>query len=451
MAPTPPTTRRSRRSRRRSRRSRSEAQSSRGATGVVSGHRASKVTHKSGSEAASTPTQLLRPPQAALTYPQPVEVYSAPSWRPAYPQVGQFAMTVEEEVVATGPTGLVFFKRLQDHVSKPWSELRSLPKTRVMLNNQSVSGLAIYSSRWGLNVYCVSGGKLYTFYRSDKHSSFFAENLHVPMLTTLVSGTPTVAYIDGRSKDVDADEYEDMYYDFDGGDGERQERWSLVIPCQSGGLLHTSTAGPEIPAEGIPGDGGWEPVEVVATNLGVISAVSTATTRTEDNYETNINIVAACIVESQLHTVEGPFKDYETFSSWEAQTTARIHHPGEVTGNPVLIKDRKGQLDLLVPFKEGGIFHFVRTMSTPDEWPMIAYIKLPVIGPVACLGFIGTRPDSCKQRQLRAVVQSGGRLYRIKTDEASSPWSGSHIKSIVGPGPSSPQVSPTPRSETIIA
>ncbi|KAI1305439.1 hypothetical protein F5Y03DRAFT_355888 [Xylaria venustula] len=448
MAPAPPT--RSGRRSQRSRRHRSKSKSSRGGTGVASKNRVSKATQKSGSEAASIPGQPFRSLLTAPTCPRSVEVYSTTSWRVPYPEVGQFAITADE-VVAAGPSGLFSFKRLQDHVSKPWSEPRSLPDTQLGLNNQSVSGLGIYSSRWGLNVYCVSSGKLYTFYRPDDHDSFILQSPRGPFLTCLVSGIPALTYVDGRRrKDADTEDYlyevgDDLdCYD----DTLAPERWSLVIPCQSGGLLHISITGSNDPDKEIPGDNGWEQEDLVATNLGVISAVSAVTMRTRSNNETDINIVAVCIIKSQLHTVEGPFEDYATFSSWEAQTTARIHHPSEVTGNPVLLKDRKSQLDLLVPSMNGGVFHFFRTLSTPHEWHMIAHVGFPVIGPAACLGFIGSRPYTRKKKRFCAVFQSGGRLYRIQTHEASYPWSGSHIKPIVGPGPSSHPMLPASKSET---
>ncbi|KAI0423602.1 hypothetical protein F5Y09DRAFT_348677 [Xylaria sp. FL1042] len=52
----------------------------------------------------------------------------------------------EEEGVAAGPSGLFYFRRIHDDASKHWSESRAFPTTPVMLNGQSVSGLAIYSA-----------------------------------------------------------------------------------------------------------------------------------------------------------------------------------------------------------------------------------------------------------------------------------------------------------------
>ena len=49
------------------------------------------------------------------------------SWRQPYPSVGQFAMTELEEIVAAGPDGLFYFRRIQDHAAKPWSEPYAIP------------------------------------------------------------------------------------------------------------------------------------------------------------------------------------------------------------------------------------------------------------------------------------------------------------------------------------
>ncbi len=397
-----------------------------------------RTTYKSGSTATYNLSQLSPRLPTGLPRSLPVTTLSATSWRPAYPQIGQFAMTVSEEVVAASPSGLIYFRRVRDHDSEPWTEPRPLPNTPAMLNDTSVSGLAVCLSTEYLSVYCVSDGVLHSFYRSKKRGSSFVVNLRPPLSTYLVTGTPAVTLVEGKLKGKDADEDEDgdEDYQFD------KERWSLVVPCQSGGLLHTSTTGPCSSSHDVSKQDEWAPVDHVAADLGVISAVSIAAVHTRE-YEWDegfdIDIVAVCIASARLHTVEGRFEASEKkprHLKWKAQTSTRIHHPGEVTGNPVLVKRRTDQLDLLVPSTERGVFHFIRTTSTPDEWHMIARITFPEgIPTVSCLGFTCIRGRSPKPRRFRALVQSRGRLYNLRSHKGSNPWSRSSLKQIVVPGP----------------
>ncbi|KAI0183839.1 hypothetical protein EV127DRAFT_445996 [Xylaria flabelliformis] len=156
----------------------------------------------------------------------------------------------------------------------------------------------------------------------------------------------------------------------------------------------------------------------------------------------NVVIVAVCVVSARLHTLEGIFEWYSGYYSsssyeWKAQASTMISHPGEVTGNPVLINSGpfKNQLDLLVPSAEGGVFHFIRTDSTPNEWHMIARVAFPLSLPLAsCLAMNVDRP-AYQRGEFKALVQSGGRIYQVKTYEGTNPWSGSYLKPIVAPGP----------------
>lgn len=355
--------------------------------------------------------------------PLPVTALSTTSWRTEYPRIGQFAMTERDEIIAAVPSGLLYFKRVNDHVSKPWSEGRLLPNT-TMLNDSSVSGLAAMLTRASdprLYVYCVSGGTLHSFYRSTKDGSSWVKDSHPPFPNYPISGTPAVA---------SSDRYD-------------SQRWSLVVPCQSGGLLHTSTNGSSSSGSYYSEKKFWEPVDHVAKDLGIISSVSIAATRhkTGNGYGSpeKTGLVMVCVASGRLHTAEGEFSQsssrYSSSIKWEAKAPTRILHPGEVTGNPMLIKNDSGkQLDLLVPSAEGGIFHFVRTVSTPGEWHMIARIAFPQGLPAAaCLAIRSER--FYDTRHFRALIQSGGQLYYVTTTESSKPWSGSYLQPIVSPGP----------------
>ncbi|KAI8630529.1 hypothetical protein F5Y19DRAFT_474313 [Xylariaceae sp. FL1651] len=385
---------------------------------------ATPTTSRSRSTTAHDVCQSLSQRPAMSLSPLPVTTLSTTSWRKVYPRVGQFAMTEEEKVVAAGPQGLFYFKRVRDHASRPWSEARPLPNTPAVLNSSSVSGLAINLRESRLDVYCVSNGVMHNFYRSEKDGPSFMMNPHPPLSTFLVSGTPAITLVKDEIN--------------------HPKGWSLVVPCQSGGLLHTSTTGPsEHPRYGLEPEK-WEPVAYVAKNLGVISAVSIATTHTKKRNEKGTDIVAVCIASARLYTIEGRFERESSYGSslkWKAQAPTRICHPGEVTGNPVLVEQTKtsytkeNQLDLFVPSAEGGIFHFVRTTSTPDEWHMIARFAFPEGLPtVSCLAFHG-RDDWQQSRQFWALVQNGGRLYHISTYEGAKPWSGSYLRPVVTPGP----------------
>ncbi|KAI1159439.1 hypothetical protein F5B18DRAFT_636906 [Nemania serpens] len=86
-----------------------------------------------------------------------------------------------------------------------------------MLNDSSVSDLAAILIGASLYVYCVSGGTLHSFYRSTKDKSSRVEDSRPSFPNYPISGTPAVA--------------------------SSSQRWDLVVPCQSDGLLHTSTNG----------------------------------------------------------------------------------------------------------------------------------------------------------------------------------------------------------------
>jgi hypothetical protein len=379
---------------------------------------ATPTTSRRSSTAAAHCSQPSPPLPTTPPVSLPVTILSTTSWRTAYPRIGQFATTASEEVVAAGPSGLFYFKRVRDHDATPWSESRPLPNTQAILNDSSVSGLAIHSNESRLDVYCVSGGVLYSFYRSGEPLSLFVVNSRPPLSIYRVSGTPAVVATvkDGHGYGT-------------------VQRWSLVVPCQSGGLLHTSTTGHPSPGTWFPTGREWDPVDHVATDLGVISAVSITATHTYGPKHTDIVVV--CVASARLYTVEGGFaEEYGSFK-WRAQTSTRVHHPGEVTGNPVLVtKTPSNQLDLLVPSAEGGVFHFVRTTSTPDEWHMIARIAFPPGLPAAsCLACNITLEPLQQRRHFRAIVQSGGRLYQVGTYEGAHPWSGSYLQPIVAPGP----------------
>ncbi|KAI0007989.1 hypothetical protein F4779DRAFT_589408 [Xylariaceae sp. FL0662B] len=353
---------------------------------------------------------------------------STTSWRQPYPSVGQFAMTESEEVVAAGPNGLFYFRRIQDHPAKPWSESRPFPNVQVTLNKSTVSGLALYSGHDSqrLYLYCVSGGVLYSFYLTDKNNSSFLLDTSPPLVGCRVTGKPTIV----RSSDTC-------------GYGST-ERWSLVVPCQSGGLLHMSATDGRSYNSSVSTE--WEDVDYLATDLGIISAVSVAAVHnsTGSSSDTETELVAVCISRGQLNVVQGSFcRDgygYSRRLKWEGKTSTRILHPGEVTGNPALITDctsynNKKQLDLLVPSAEGGIFHFVRTRSAPNDWHMIGRVAFPRnTPPASCLSF-HYGPEAYGKRDLYALVQTRGRLYHVKTANQELPWYGARLNPIVHPGP----------------
>ncbi|KAI1099458.1 hypothetical protein F4804DRAFT_83512 [Jackrogersella minutella] len=334
----------------------------------------------------------------------------------AVSSVGQFAMTDSEQVVAAGPNGLFYFRRVQYHAATPWSESRPFPSVGVTLNDLTVSGLALYSGndpkgKSPLYLYCVSGGVLYSFYLPDIDDSSFLPATSPPLAGCRITGTPTVVR-SGYTPDCG-------------------EQWSLVVPCQSGGLLHTSATYPTSYYHSVTIR--WEAVDHLATDLGIIPAVSvTAVYNYFGNSKTAL--VAVCISKGKLNVVQGSFCS----NKWAGKTSTRILHPGEVTGNPVLITDdtcsSRPQLDLLVPSAEGGIFHFVRTFPAPD-WHMIGRVAFPQnIPPASCLSFHSWR-SIYEERKLYALVQIGGRLYHVKTTNDRLPWLNSRLYPIVQPGP----------------
>ncbi|CAI6083434.1 unnamed protein product [Clonostachys chloroleuca] len=408
------------------------------------GSRGALVTSRSGSSTLFGPGRSSSVQPLTVAPPSgPVRVTSldVSSWHPRYPVIGQFAMTASQEVVAAGPDGLFSFKRVNDHASKPWSNPRPFPGTP--LDSSSVSGIALHESTLSkrLDVFCVANGNLYTFSRStnDKDAkvsppSFVADS-SPPLATYRVSGSPATTTIKEESYN------------------HSKERYSLVVPSRSGGLLHTSIGPKQSSGFGSYSDPKteWEPVDHVATHLGVISAVTTATLEKDkgDGYGygvLSVDIVAVCIAQGRLHSVEGPFTEPGSGSysftpkGWKGEITHRIHHPGEVTGNPMLLQKtlEKGQLDLLVPSAAGGIFHFVRTPSTPDEWHMIGRIGFPNdLPPAGSLAFFQLNPNQYSQTKiLGAALEIGGRLYIVQTTSLRQPWSGCHLYPVTGPGPS---------------
>ncbi|OTB08305.1 hypothetical protein M426DRAFT_316932, partial [Hypoxylon sp. CI-4A] len=359
--------------------------------------------------------------QSSSTYvpPGPLDLttLSTSSWRQPYPSIGQFAMTESDEVVAAGPNGLFYFRRIKDHDTQPWSEPRPFPSVQATLNESTVSGLALYSGRNSkgpdlLYLYCVSGGVLYSFYLIDKNHSSFIQGPS-PLALYKVTGNPAVV----RSSH--------SYSSYD--------QWSLVVACQSGGLLHTSAT--NSPSYNKSVSTRWEAVDHLATDLGIISAVSiVAIDKSSTFSDGEIELVAVCISRGQLHVVQGSFINQR---KWEGKTSTRILHPGGVTGNPVLIANhvRAHQLDLLVPSAEGGIFHFVRTQSAPNDWHMIGRVAFPQnIPPASCLSF-NSRFATHGTHELYALVQICGRLYHVKTTSNILPWHNSRLNPIEQPGP----------------
>ncbi|KAI0116193.1 hypothetical protein F4776DRAFT_637099 [Hypoxylon sp. NC0597] len=358
--------------------------------------------------------------------PLNLTLLSTTSWRQPYPSVGQFAMAESEVVVAAGPDGLFYFRRVRDHPATPWSESRSFPCVQATLNELTVSGLALYSRRdfthrSRLYLYCVSGGVLYTFYLLDKNNSSFLPATSPPLAGRKVMGKPAVVQTN----------VEDMYPSV--------HRWSLVVPCQSGGLLHTSATDRMSSENSLSTE--WGFIDHLALDLGIISAVSVTAVPKTANHST-AELVAVCISRGQLNVVQGPYHHefYLGRWRWDGKTSTRISHPGEVTGNPMLITgdtrySDKNQLDLIVPSVEGGVFHFVRSQSAPNDWHMIGRIAFPQnIPPASCLSF-HSRSDTYGNRELYGLVQICGRLYHVKTTNKELPWYNARLNPIVQPGP----------------
>ncbi|KAG8161691.1 hypothetical protein KVR01_008678 [Diaporthe batatas] len=390
------------------------------------------------SETDSASPNDARLPMAPATSSGPLLVtsLSVSDWRPQYPRIGQFAMTPSEEVVAATPDGLVYFKRVQDHPSKPWSEPRPFALTAERLDASNVTGLALHQEddRAGgeLNVYCVATGKLHAFSRSKALGSTFAVDPRPPFAGSTVSGTPAVASV---------------------ADSLGRKNFCVVVPCPAGGILYTSTFGSTV-YDYFKDTPIWEPSNQQATPLGIVSAVSVASvTATKpaskfyhDEYTTHI--VAVCIARSRLYSIDGLFEKPSSWpikATWRDPKSIRIQHPGEVTGNPVLLAPRKTgfgarkyQLDLLVPSAEGGVFHFIRAATTPDEWHMVGRIKFPTGIPIATsLAFWGADSGHIfdYHHKLRAFIQCGSRLYLIQTSLGAQPWVGSELYPVNGPGP----------------
>lgn len=317
--------------------------------------------------------------------------------------------------------------QILDHPSKPWSEARPFPPTTARLDASTVTGLTVHREQGKsgiLHVCCVADGVLHVFSRSEDLGSSFVVDPFPPFAGSQVSGTPAVAGIEARYDDRD---------------------WCVVVPCQSGGMLFTLTDSSPGSYYGPP-KRGWEPASQVAGQIGIVSAVSVAVTRNkrrrvlgEYSGSTITSILAVCITRGRLHVVEGPLKSMYRQSSWQNPKATRVQHPGEVTGNPVLLgNDRDGMdgnLDLLVPSAEGGVFHFIRTLTGSDEWHMIGRIKFPSAVPIASSLACARLTSQSGQPLFCAYVQCGGRLYLIKTPEGPCPWVGCQLYPIEGPGP----------------
>ncbi|KAG6365466.1 hypothetical protein INS49_007077 [Diaporthe citri] len=369
-------------------------------------------------------------PAVAPAGPLLVTTLSPTSWRPQYPRIGQFAVTPSREVVAAGPNGLISFTQILDHPSRPWSEPRPFPPTTARLDASTVTGLTVHREQGTggiLHVCCVADGVLHAFSRSEDPGSSFVVDPSPPFAGSRVSGTPAVARIETR--------YDDR-------------NWCIVAPCQSGGMLFTLTDSSQGGFSYGPPKQGWEPASQVAGQIGIVSAVSVAVTRNGKRRifggysdSTFRSIVAVCIASGRLHSVEGPLERPSMYrkSSWQDPKATRVQHLGEVTGNPVLLRNYKdgmdGNVDLLVPSAEGGVFHFVRTPTSPDEWHMIGRIKFPRGVPIASSLACARLNSNYGQPIICAYVQCGGRLYLIKTPEGPCPWVGCQLYPIEGPGP----------------
>ncbi|KAI0477376.1 hypothetical protein GGR56DRAFT_665405 [Xylariaceae sp. FL0804] len=390
----------------------------------------SPVSDSSSSIPIPTPPSSSRSSSASESEPAPdpsgpllVTSRSVTSWRTPYPTIGHFAVA-KDEIFAASPHGLFSIARVRDHASQPWTEPRRFGAitATTMEGYSSISGLAIHFDGIDggiFHLYSVSLGVLRAF-QYWKRANPRVVAYYTPLQEYRVSGTPAVAAI---TKRIVTSSYD--------------ENWFLMVPCHTGGLLYIncSRSGPFNARVG-----------QVAENL-VISAVSAAIVydqRVPWGGKAN-SMVAVCIVGGRLYAIEGPVFTPWCDEKWNPQPSTRIQHPGQVTGNPVLINSQfsqisdfgqaASQLDLLVPSAEGGIFHFVRTPSSPDEWHMIGRIIFPAgVPPAVCLAFHDVR-DHSDRRRFRAFFQSGGRLYQVDTAEGATPWSGSRLKPIVGPGP----------------
>lgn len=343
-----------------------------------------------------------------------------------------------EEVVVAGPDGLAYFRRINDHPSKPWSQPMPFPSTEATLNSSTVTGLAIYQDMdQTLRVYCVAEGKMHAFSSQDDLSKGFVVDSCPAFDGTDLKGTPAATTLSERARGVHPD---------------CTPRWGVIVPWERGGLLYTETQAPRKGSHDVtePQEQIWEDPSLIAEHLTEISAVAIAvprvfkTPRTADNPRTEI--VAVCINAGRLHSIDGLLGE-----SWDegAQDTP-IDHPGVVVGNPVLLCDEnekgKFQLDLLVPSAsgpdgEGGIFHFVRTQNSLREWHMIGRVvfpmSFPLVSSLACmrLGWPQLGDNSAPESYIHAIVQCDGKLYFINTSESATPWVGSQLHPILGPGP----------------
>lgn len=344
-----------------------------------------------------------------------------------------------EEVVVAGPSGLAHFRRVLDHPSKPWSQPRLLPPKAAVLNSSTITGLAIHEDMdQNIRVYCVAEGKMHAFSCPGDIGTPL-EGFVVDSCTAFddfeITGCPAAATLSERVGGFRPD---------------RTLRWCVVVPYGPGGLLYSETKAPRRGSYDLsePPEQRWTDASRIAEHLGAVTAVAIAVThvhktpRLDDDPPTEI--VAACIAGGRLHSIEGIFKPGE--ETWgDGALEVPIQHPGYVVGNPVLLSEENErgqyQLDLLVPSAEGGIFHFVRTANTPREWHMIGRVSfrmgLPVVSSLACarLGWPQFGDNSAPASSIHAIVQCDGKLYFIKTSESATPWAGSRLYPILGPGP----------------
>lgn len=366
---------------------------------------------------------------------------STTDFMPRYPSTGQIAMkpTGSEEVVVAGPDGLAYFRRVTDHPSKPWSRPVSFPPTKGSLDASTVTGLAVHQDiDKTFRVYCVAEGKLHAFScPGDMSTQFVVESC--PAFDDFeIKSTPAVTTLSESIGENGPD---------------RTLRWAVVVPFEHGGLLYTETRAHwegSCDRSEPPGQL-WTEASLIAEHLGDISAVAMAVTHVHKiprlAFDPPTYIVAVCIAGGRLHSIEGLFGWPYGEDTWhDGAQDIPVHHPGGVVGNPVLLSDENKvgeyQMDLLVPSEEGGIFHFVRTTKAICEWHMIGRVSFPMgfptVSSLACTRLGDPFPDhnSCAVgSEIRAIVQCEGQLYFIKTNESATPWVGSQLCPIHGPGP----------------
>ncbi|KAI1264709.1 hypothetical protein F5Y18DRAFT_436601 [Xylariaceae sp. FL1019] len=364
---------------------------------------------------SSSPTSSARGNESVLEDADP---QSTP-WTKPYPTIGQFAMTPSQEIVAAGPDGLFYFCRLLDHPSKPWSGPRPFPKTSMNPDDSTVTSLALcqpdpaHDDRPGsqcLHAYCVANGSLHEFRRDGGKADRFVPDPSPPLSNHRVVGTPYLTLVCPSSESSSA-------------------TWNLVVPSQAGGLLSTATTSASLQDKGPTK---WAREARVGQKLGIISAVSTAAVNYIDvmredrdfHYYNYTGLVAACVVDGDLHFLDGPFITGK--NTWVPVLYTKLPLIGEARGNPVLLSmtygvDQKNQLDLLVPSSNGVIYHFIRLSSVSSEWHMIGQITFSQVSSATpCLSVCRDDPES-RTGTMRAVVSIEGKLYQAVTTEGANP------------------------------